>query len=966
MKLVYENRLNVLLSELLNQMGVISHSEQLNRGRKDIVVYNQGLRLVIEGSYDKTDAERDAEKRMEQLPVDAAIAIHYPHEFPQQLTEPKIKEKLKTARFGLKVIVAEDISGTLYEYFLGKRLSLKPGEWIDTDLTLLSNVIREVGQFIISEKHVKEVEGKVEKFINDFVTDMSFSPQSVKIAENLYRILYELYGFSIGDPKKIKEVIFAQAGLALLLSSIYYESIRYAHNLDSLRLRRNYPLHALQKAVEDILEINYEPIFETAKQILYALPQTISERLLQCLIDLACEISAKKSLLRRDIAGYIYHKIVGDWSLRKGLATYFTQIPAAYLLLYLANPSANRICDFACGSGTLLTAAYSVLRSKYGSKLLKEGIDRDPNTINEEFHRQFIASCYGFDVLRYAVQITGVNLALHNPEVAVKEFNLYTLPLGFRQNKDELVSLGSLEFSRTPLRLNLIFGKGAKKFEMGGEVEKLLKLEHFDLIAMNPPFSRATGRGGREGGGLFGFIADESVRERVVRDYEELREHIREQLLNIAKKLRNRTVEAILKDKDFKPYRAIGQAGEGLLFLYLADKYLKKGGKLCFVLPKNLLSGVSWFLARTLLASKYHIEHIVVSYDSENGYNFSESTSLSECLLIARKKGENKNNENNANEITRFVMLLRKPTTSVEAIALANQLLKTDDSYVEAGNSQAFVVKVDRNTLAEYIDNWGRFVFLPNLAILDELNNLLSGIIRLRDVKVEIPMTKLNDIITSIGVDRHQFSDNFRIVRRKVPGCLNVLHGGGEDIRRFMAVKPNTYALPKNKGEELFKKKSGKLLLPDRIWVDTAHVISMVSEKPTLSNIFYAVRLRDEDKNKLKALCLWFNTTWGILTVLANRQETRGAWITLKMTQWKLLPVLDITKLEEDKLKRLARVFDEFKDKDLGRIPEQFVNYDLRLELDKAFLKAVGAEVDEDALTDLYGEIRSSMEQWIG
>ena len=71
------------------------------------------LKLVIEG-YNKTDAERDAEKRMEQLSVDAAIAINYPHEFPQQLTEPEIEEKLKTARFGLKVIVAEDISGTLY------------------------------------------------------------------------------------------------------------------------------------------------------------------------------------------------------------------------------------------------------------------------------------------------------------------------------------------------------------------------------------------------------------------------------------------------------------------------------------------------------------------------------------------------------------------------------------------------------------------------------------------------------------------------------------------------------------------------------------------------------------------------------------------------------------------------------------------------------------------------------------
>ena len=338
MRLVYENRLNVLLSELLNQMGVISHSEQLNRGRKDIIVYHQGLRLVIEGSYDKTDAERDAEKRMEQLSVDAAIAIHYPPTFPQHLTETEIKKKLRTARFDLKVIVAEDISGTLYEYFLGKKLFIKPGEWVNADLTLLSNVIREIGQFIISEKHIREVEKKVEDFINDFVTHLSFLPHSGEIAGNLYRILHELYGFSIGDPRKIKEVIFAQAGLALLLSSIYYESIRHVHNLDSLMLGRSYPLRALQKAVEDILKINYEPIFETTKQILYALPQTISEKLLRRLIDLACEISAKKSLLRRDIAGHIYHKVVGDWSLRKGLATYFTQIPAAYLLLYLANP----------------------------------------------------------------------------------------------------------------------------------------------------------------------------------------------------------------------------------------------------------------------------------------------------------------------------------------------------------------------------------------------------------------------------------------------------------------------------------------------------------------------------------------------------------------------------------------------------------------------------------------------------
>jgi methylase of polypeptide subunit release factors len=44
----------------------------------------------------------------------------------------------------------------------------------------------------------------------------------------------------------------------------------------------------------------------------------------------------------------------------------------------------------------------------------------------------------------------------------------------------------------------------------GGGIPR--ELPEFDLIIMNPPFTRATGRGGRKGGGLFGFILDEEVR----------------------------------------------------------------------------------------------------------------------------------------------------------------------------------------------------------------------------------------------------------------------------------------------------------------------------------------------------------------------------------------------------------------------------------------------------------------------
>src|SRR5208283_957584 len=97
MKPAFESKLNILLSKLLNQMGVISHSEYLSQGRKDVLIYHQGLAIVLEGSYDKKDAEDDAKKRIEQLAADVAIAVYYPSdEFPQDLTENEIEKKLQT------------------------------------------------------------------------------------------------------------------------------------------------------------------------------------------------------------------------------------------------------------------------------------------------------------------------------------------------------------------------------------------------------------------------------------------------------------------------------------------------------------------------------------------------------------------------------------------------------------------------------------------------------------------------------------------------------------------------------------------------------------------------------------------------------------------------------------------------------------------------------------------------------
>lgn len=976
MKQAFESRLNILLSELLNQIGVVSHSEYIGMGRKDVIIYHQGMAIVLEGSYEKQDAENDAKRRIEQLACDVAVAVHYPKTFAQDLTEGEIRDRLKEAKLPVRVIVPEDISGTLLRKLHEKDVIAKPVEaWYDLDVNLLATLIQEIAQFIINEEMVREAEEEIARLVEMFVSHLSLHKHAETIATNLDQALYKLYGFSIGKPKEIKEAIFAQATLALLLGSVYYESIRYAHGLDSLeKLARAWNAQrALGKATHAILKINYEPIFELVDDILKAFPTTT--RLFSKLLNLAVTIASRKTLLRRDLAGKVYHQVVGDWALKKGLATFFTQVPAAYLLLHLANPPLCRLADFACGSGTLLVAAYSATNNQHRLSLLKSGIDKPPADIERDFHISFMNSCHAFDVLGYASQITALNLALHSPETPITGTKpTCTMPLGYR-DIDSTVSLGSLEFARTDMKLDQIFAQVIKRgvgTEEKNAVIDLQRLKPFDLIVMNPPFSRTTGRGGRSGGGLFGFMGDKSVRKIVLDDYTALRNDIKAKLNSKARELlKNTSLEILIKEDELRAYREIWQAGEGLLFLYLADIKLCLGGKICFVLPRSILSGISWFLSRVLLAANYHIEHIIVSYEPNN-YNFSESTSLSECMVIASQKLEQQPEDE-----TRFVILLKKPRTSMEAIALANRLRTSGDEYVEASQAKAFIIPVRRKELVENIDNWGRFVSLPDVRMIKEIKNVLKGVIRLGNQEGRVPLVRLNEIMSSIGVDAHRFVDTFQMIEPTltsgiaVPGSLRMVKGGEEAQRLKMRTASNAYAIPIiERGWKIFEEVASRLLIPDRIWVDTAHVIGMLSDEKVISNIFYAVRLKKESPEKLKALCLWLNTTWGILSVLASREETRGGFIRLKMSQWRLLPILDIDGIEENKVSAFASLFDKFANSQLRRIPEQYGSSGrvdrVRLEFDTAFLRVLGIHAEEKDLSSLYAEIAQSLVQWVG
>jgi|GEM_PF-1698260 hypothetical protein len=77
----FEEKLNVLIGLILSEeLGVDSFSEDIRRGgRTDVVVFYNGTKIAIEGSYERADAERDAKRRIEDESAEIAplIEVNY-------------------------------------------------------------------------------------------------------------------------------------------------------------------------------------------------------------------------------------------------------------------------------------------------------------------------------------------------------------------------------------------------------------------------------------------------------------------------------------------------------------------------------------------------------------------------------------------------------------------------------------------------------------------------------------------------------------------------------------------------------------------------------------------------------------------------------------------------------------------------------------------------------------------------
>ena len=434
-------------------------------------------------------------------------------------------------------------------------------------------------------------------------------------------------------------------------------------NLDELRGANQLTRDFILKEWRAILKVNYWPIFDIACNIFEVIPANIAKSLADTLAQTAARLVENSLTRSHDLTGAVFQKLIVD---RKFLAAYYTTPASAALMVGLAlnrnmSPSGHpwtdtervealKIGDFTCGTGTLLSTAYTRLGQYF-----------ELNGGNSEvIHPAMMGSVLvGADVLPAAAHLTAAMLSGAHPRKTYTDSHIMTVPYG-AQPKGK-IALGSLDLLANEQTFDAVgaVGLGAK-----GATKKNIFVsvahESFDLIVMNPPFTRPTGQEANKVGvpnPMFAaFAADKDEQREMKKAFDKL--------------LAGLTGEHCYD----------GQAGEASGFIELVHRKLKGGGTLGLITPLSLMSGEAWNAARKKIAANYDdVILLSISGKKLKEMSFSADTGMGEAMTIGVKRQAAR--EGNDARAT-FVVLDDRPTMPLDGYAVADAIR---DSIVTHG-----------------------------------------------------------------------------------------------------------------------------------------------------------------------------------------------------------------------------------------------------------------------------------------
>ncbi len=956
--MISETTLNVLLAELLEKRGLFGASELIFKRREkvrkpDVLVRIQGVRVVVEGKILKPTAKQELSAqcvgRIDEGLADVGIGVIYKLQHPESLIFSNVEVK-------------KMLEGSTFEVAVWSASAAGPravADWTEVELDSLVRLVRSSVNEAASQDLLREAVNQMREAL-----DRAVETLMQETMDKFAQLAKDLAGLiEVPEPKKDEEFVRAvkMALLVLMDAIIFYNVVAPGAelpSLESLKKKRKSLVLALQNAFDKALRVNYVPVFDVSARILKVTP-AYADRALQALADTAFFIASSKALLRHDLMGRVYHRLLFQ-EIAKHLATYYTSVPSAWLLARLAVESMNsefnwaslehvgklRIADLACGSGTLLSAAYQAIEDQFLLNCSANDIDPDRNSLHKVLIEEVLS---GLDVMTYAAHIATVTLALHNPEAIFERSNIFVASLAGAR-----ADLGSANL------LELGSEVGGERYGVVRTSTETLKVppNSYDLIIMNPPFARSCGDNL-----LFGSITNKSTRDR----------------------MKKRLSDAMARIK----FKGIGQAGLGAVFVVLADKYVKRGGRISFVLPRNLLSGVSWEKIRKLLASPieraewdkggYHLEYVLLSAQ-KGSYNFSENTDLSECLFVARKLKENES----AGKTT-AVIFHAKPRNVFESLSYAEQILgahrtqEASNTFDIFENVHAWPLPLRTNSeayaksytftaeaLSENVDNWGRLVAFanPELTKVSYILRQLKELILPGGPSITIPLVPLNKI-AEVGPDRRQIHNVFEF--DQTHGVIQTVWGRTMSMDQMTVAPTGWLAASSKTAAEQLMALASPLMIAERVRLNTTPLVTLMCTQSVLSNVWWSVKGHDSSAEKI--LTLWLNCTPGLLLYLAELEVTEGGWVAMKKGPLESLAVLPPEKLREAQRKTLLDLFDRLHAQHFPLLKEQFregkEGRGLRFQLDSELLTTLaGRRIGKDEISPLYSLLSQESEHW--
>ena len=633
--------LGILLQGMLGKAIVRSENTQVIQGhaglQPDILITAAGRSpVVIEAEYDPAqNVEPEAIARLnlkvtgQPRPIEAVIALRYPEAVGDASDLPSA---IREAALHYCVFTSE-----------GENTFRFPESgWLDGSVSDLADLVRLVS---VPQNAVDQAATYLQQGIDD---SANLLEEMNSLSPGINASIAGLLGMdNVPQTRRMACAIIANA-------MIFHDRIAGMHEgINPLQLVCGEdvpnPQGSTFSAWTAILKINYWPIFAIGKDILGQLPSHTATAILRQLLETAGSVNGTGVNNAHDLTGRVFQRLISD---RKYLATFYTLPASAALLARLAVAKMEgidwgdaeaigklRVGDFACGTGALLSAVYEQIAARH------ESVGGDAAAIHPAMMEEVL---YGCDVMPSAIHITGSTLAGIQPDVMYGRSRLYTMPYG--RQEDGTVKIGSLELINSEEVMTSFntsdpaLRTGSVGEETAAQVNAEIPDTSFDIVVMNPPFTRNTGQEGEHIGTSNRAFAAFNATDADQKD--------------MGKRLDRLKAGTCYH----------GNAGIASAFAALAHRKLRPGGVIALVLPMSAAAGLSWRGFRRLFGNEY-TDATVLSIAAEGkDMAFSSDTGMAECLVIARKRASG---EALAGEGI-FVSLKQRPA----GIAAANSTAK--------------------------------------------------------------------------------------------------------------------------------------------------------------------------------------------------------------------------------------------------------------------------------------------------